>query len=773
MIPSTRNRRQAVGRSCALLLALMLGACGGNYEGDGGGLDAPPAGGGNAPPVISGEGRDAYIAQCQSCHGADGNGTQAGPSLVSCATCGDERTLTERIVTTMPLGDTEACGLECSTATAQYILAAFNGENLNESTQVYEVVAKSSPVVNLRKASLSLAGRLPTAAEMQQAEQAGGIDAVLDAMLQEPAFYERLVEMYNDVLLQNKYLDGENALSLLRSEDFPQRRWYNDLGLNRDESGYERDLYFYLRAQTNDAVGQEVLRLIEHVVRNDRPFTEILTADYMVANYFSARAYGAENQHTWRQLQDPPFAEYPYDPSDFREIRISSAPSRFSDGYQIPHAGVMTSAMFLNRFPTTETNRNRHRARMVYQLFLDTDILQLGGNRDAAAVDIDSQVPTLDNPDCLVCHKVLDPVASVFQNWNARGEYRPSHEHDGWHTDMEARGFAGKAMDLSSETINASVRWLGGEMVGDPRFAKSVVKTLHKLLTGQTPIAAPPEGTPSSAPQARAFRAQNIHFGEIQRAFIAANYDLRVAIKGIVTGPYFSAESLEAGADEALHAGTGGARLLTPEMLHRKLVATTGVRWTRSGRDRLVTRANDGLRILYGGIDSDNVTERIEDPNGVMLAMQKRMAEQVACEAVARDFFRPEAQRFLFPQVSVSDSLLDDSDQFDAEVQSRVTANLQHLIWSLWGQQLDASDAEVSELLEFLASVQRTARSLAANSNNSAYRRLHFACDLDRHPDTGEPLPEEQRIRNDDSQMLKAWQALLVLMISDYRYLYE
>ena len=757
----------------AVCAALLLAACGGNYAGDG----TPVPGGGNngggtLPPVASAEGRAAYAAQCQSCHGADGNGTQAGPSLVACASCGDERSLTERIVTTMPLGDTEACGLDCSTLTAQYILAAFNGQNLSESTEVFEVVAKSAAPVNLRKASLSLAGRLPTAAEIEQAEQ-GEIDAVLDALLTEEAFYERLVEMYNDVLLQNKYLDGENALNLLRSDDYPARRWYNDLGLNRDQAGYERDLYFYLRAQTNDAVGQEVLRLIEHVVRNDRPFTEVLTADYTVANYFSARAYGAENQHTWRQLANPEFAEYPFDPADFREIRISSAPSRRSPGYEIPHAGVMTSAMFLNRFPTTETNRNRHRARMVYELFLDTDILQLGGNRDAAAVDIDSQVPTLDNPDCLVCHEVLDPVASVFQNWDAIGQYRPSHEHDGWHTDMEARGYAGKAMDLSSETINASVRWLANEMIGDPRFAKSAVKTLHKLLTGQNPLPAPAADADSNSPAARAFRAQNIHFGEVQRAFISSGYDLRVAIKAIVTGPYFSADALQAGADPQLHAASGSARLLTPEMLHRKLLAVTGERWQRSGRDRLVTRASDGLRILYGGIDSDNVTERIEDPNGVMLAMQRRMAEQVACQAVARDFYREPSERYLFPEVALDDSLLDEQGLVDGAVQPRVAANLQHLFWTLFGQRVAADDVELLEVQDLIIAVQQTGRQLAENSNNSAYRRLHFACDLDRDPETGEGLPTEQRIRDDDSQMLKAWQAVLVLMLSDYRFLYE
>ena len=47
----------------------------------------------------------------------------------------------------------------------------------------------------------------------------------------------------------------------------------------------------------------------------------------------------------------------------------------------IPQAGLLTSLMLLNRYPTTATNRNRARARVVYDLFLDVDILGLDGVR--------------------------------------------------------------------------------------------------------------------------------------------------------------------------------------------------------------------------------------------------------------------------------------------------------------------------------------------------------------------------------------------------------
>ena len=38
------------------------------------------------------------------------------------------------------------------------------------------------------------------------------------------------------------------------------------------------------------------MKLIEYIVRNDRPFSEIVTADYIMVTPFSARGYGIYDQ---------------------------------------------------------------------------------------------------------------------------------------------------------------------------------------------------------------------------------------------------------------------------------------------------------------------------------------------------------------------------------------------------------------------------------------------------------------------------------------------
>ena len=54
------------------------------------------------------------------------------------------------------------------------------------------------------------------------------------------------------------------------------------------------------------------------------------------------------------------------------------------------------------------------------------------------------KTPTMEAPDCVVCHQTVDPVAGLFQDYyavDADGVYRPRRE--GWFKDMFEPGFEG------------------------------------------------------------------------------------------------------------------------------------------------------------------------------------------------------------------------------------------------------------------------------------------------------------------------------------------
>jgi len=65
-------------------------------------------------------------------------------------------------------------------------------------------------------------------------------------------------------------------------------------------------------------------------------------------------------------------------------------------------------------------------------------------------------------------------------------------------------------------------------------------------------------------------------------------------------------------------ADVGVHRMLSPEQVERKVNAIFGTRWGR---------LHEQLAILYGGIDSKEITERATDPSGAMGAIQRDDAD--------------------------------------------------------------------------------------------------------------------------------------------------
>lgn len=744
-------------------VSVILAGCG-EYSGEeqsSSGLACATLSTASVQGTFSVEGQQLYGQQCASCHGGSGYGTARGTSLIGCASCGDVDTLTNRIATTMPIGGVERCGLECSEKTAEYIIAAFNSgfnaQSTVSSACSLEGVELEDVSKSLYRASLSLTGQLPTEAQLDQAESAGetGLSQAIDTYMTTDAFYDRLMEIFNDVLHQDKYLPNEDALNLLDGGDYPERRWHRDLGLDTSMAGPERDLYYWLRNSTNDAVSQEALRLIAHVVKNNRPFTEILTADYTLANRYSAQAYGVQGQVAFDTLGDPLDASYPEDPNDFREVRIPG----------IPHAGILTSAMFLNRFPTTDTNLNRHRSRKVFEIFLDTDILAIQGDRPEEAIDLVSTTPTLTNEACTSCHVVMDPVASTFQNWDERGRYRPSRlSGDGWPTDILPRGFGGDDMYLPGN-LDRSLQWLAGEIVQDPRFVKAMVKILYIGLTGDEPLAIPSESASDS--EQAAFAAQRFHLGTIEKDFTDSNYNLKVAIKGILLSPYYRASYASGHSADVV----GSARLLTPEMLDRKIEAVTGYRWMENSSTSYLSKEGGDYNQIYGGIDSDSVTTRITQPNGLMSSTQKLMATQVSCNVATKDLFYPRAQRKLFPFVAMDMTPLDADGLTNDAAISAIKQNIAHLHWTFFGERVDENSAQVTRTYDLFFNIWTRGQSLVESREVSSY--LDWRCRLRYHPETGESFSSEEQIRQDENYLIRSWMGVLTYMLSDYRFLYE
>ncbi|MEC9440127.1 MAG: hypothetical protein VYE40_03380 [Myxococcota bacterium] len=606
------------------------------------------------------------------------------------------------------------------------------------------------PGQTLRKTTLNLGGRLPTPEEEALVEEQGidGLDQVIENLAQEEAFYQRVEEMFNDMFLTDRYLGGSDAVGLLDRDIFPEARWYEN-GDDKDFSGEDPAEVEGARQYANNSVARAPLKLISHVIRNDKPFTEILTADYMVANGYVARIYGADSSGFSDKL----------DPNEWREVKIPG----------MPHAGVLSSPMFLNRFPTTATNRNRHRSRMVYKFFLATDVMALA-ERPVDPTSIEDFNPTLYNPQCTSCHGVIDPVAGAFQNWNDRGMYAPPE--DGWYEEMLPPGFGQGSIPFSDRST--SLPWLAEKFTADQRFATATIHNFYRGITGHELVTPLGEDQEIYDNQLVAQEFQQEFFDGVAAKFAEGNFNAKIVIAEIVKSPYFRTINIPEyeGEKEQQYVDQGLGRLLTPEMLHRKIIAVTGEPWTHfyNKDNNFLLRTND-YRILYGGIDSDGVTQRITAPNGIMANVQWRMANEMACRTTAKDFLRGKEDRFYFRFVETNFVPEDANGFLIQEAETAIKQNIQYLHWHMLGERVTLDDAELERTYNLWYDTWKEGQQLLAEEEIS--RDLMGRCRADRDPETGEDLPDNERIRRDDLYTIRAWQAVITYMLADYHFLYE
>src|SRR6185437_9408769 len=501
----------------------------------------------------------------------------------------------------------------------------------------------------LRRVTLSLAARLPTDAEFAALAKDGrrAMPAILDAVMKEDAFFNRLREGFNDIFL-TLGIDGNADQTVLSYEHFEKtRHWYQHYDLSHIKDKNERQrTEWKIAAEYRKAILGEPMKLIEHIVRNDKPFTEIVTADYIMVSPYSARGYGVfdKMKGKFKNPDDP----YEYVPVKLKAlVGRSKTENQESATGSYPHAGLLSTFQYLTRYPTTETNRNRLRARMYYQHFLGVDVLELAARvSDAAAVTAKFKVPTMQAAECVVCHRTLDPVAGLYQDyWRFADQGVYGKRKGGWFTDMFASGFEGENLPASERW--RSLQWLGERTAKDPRFAVAMTEHVYYILTGRK-VLLPPKDVedPLYAAKLRAYSEQRRQTEAIAARFAKSGFNLKAVFKDWIASDFYRADGLATAVKDPCRRAelddAGLVRMLSPEQVERKIGEVFGEKWGR---------LTDQLATLYGGIDSKEVTDRAADPSGAMGAIQRTLSNDVACKHVARDFARPAAQRRLFPGI--------------------------------------------------------------------------------------------------------------------------
>jgi cytochrome c553 len=250
----------------------------------------------------------------------------------------------------------------------------------------------------LRKAALVLLNRLPTQAELNAAQTEETFRTTLRTMLDSKAALDQFVYRAGHETFLSEGAEWIGATRGLSNVDFPALDTLTDTE----------------KAAANDAVRRESVYLLQYLVGNDKPWTEVLTANYTVMNPQLAKATGAVPING-------AFADVT-NAKEFKPVRIPQVSARYP-GQAFAHAGVLSTNSWLSRFPTTDTNRNRHRAAKVYKQFLGLDIEALGQRPLDDSKNGNYLVPMMQNPNCMVCHTVMEPVAGAFRDWGNNSRY--------------------------------------------------------------------------------------------------------------------------------------------------------------------------------------------------------------------------------------------------------------------------------------------------------------------------------------------------------------
>ena len=724
-------------------------------------------------------------------------------------------------------------------ANIERFLRALGGETNSAGLSpenLFDGVTMASPARTLQRAALLFAGRLPTQAELNTVSAGGdaSLRSVIRGLMNGPKFHDFLIRAANDRLLTDRDMRQVIGVAEVRFVNLTNKRWAlaaaavakgaSDIGEVRRDPAYRAHEW-----SVQYGVARAPLELIAHVVENDRPYTEILTADYILANPTAAHAYDAA-----------PVFENPEDPTEFKPARITGYYRRNNSmvverdalrGWRVtnpgelfteyPHAGILNTTVFLRRYPTTATNRNRARSRWTYYHFLGVDIEKSAARTTDPDALADTNNPTMYNPACTVCHIPMDPVAGTYQNYGDQGLFRnknagrdalpalyrrpkdgtasPYQRGDTWFRDMRDPGFG----DLKAPSADNSLQWLAARIAEDDRFAIAAVRFWWHAIMGEG-LTEPPADSSDADFDALllASAAQTLEVDALAEAFREGirggpPYNAKDLLVEIALSPWFRAESVTG--DDPLRASAlrraGVARLLTPEELIAKTDALTGFVWGRRlqkpfGLGEPRTKLYDplgfsGYQLLYGGIDSDGVEERTGEMTPLMAAVAQSHAAEVSCPIVRREFYYwPDGNRLLFNDITPLDS---PSTQQGAMAIRRKLVDLHQ---KLYGLAVAIDSPDIDEAYDLFVEVwNRKRNSEGPSFNNSRFNcsyaadHLYFdglVADALRYNDYGISQMDLDRVRafdqgipkSDPEHTVRTWVVTLAYLLTDYRYLY-
>lgn len=506
------------------------------------------------------------------------------------------------------------------------ILGACSGEGApgadSSASDVREPLTELSAPLLLRRMSLDLRGVLPSIDELDAVEaDATQLPIIRDQYLEDPLFEERLVKLLAE-------------------------RWHTRL----DE--FEIQYYDYQMAPDQEfeferSVGEEPLRLIAHVIAEDLPWTEIVTADYTMANETLAEIW----------------------PLDYPKGGTGWQKSTWQDGR--PPVGVLASNGLWWRYVTNISNMNRSRVAAISRLLLCQDMLSRPVSLTGAVALTDEDATSAairEVPACVACHATIEPLAATLFGFWTVISYNPL-ELGTYHAERETLGprYLGFEPAYFGQPIEGLVD-LGVAIANDPRFYSCAAEQAAELYW-RRPVEL------DDFARIDALRVSFLEQGGTYKNLIREVTD---------TAEYRVGAFDDAATDDEVDRELTW-RLVTPDQMSTTLEDLTGFIWTYDGFEQMAND-NPGYRILAGGVDGYSTTRPQQDPGVSWLVASKRLAQAASAYAVQNEL-ELSGERKSFSVVTADDRPGD----------ANFTAELERLHWRLYAIRPDADRLAAAE----------------------------------------------------------------------------
>jgi len=469
------------------------------------------------------------------------------------------------------------------------------------------------PAEHLVRVSMALRGVRPSAEELAAVEaDPAALEGIVDGYLDDPRFGTIVRDLHNDALLV-----------LVDFLVFPA-------GFVPKGPVADVDLY-----RLNRSITEAPVRLIEHVVMNDRPYTEIVTAEYTLADQNVAEVWGIPHEG---------------DPESWEVTAWQD---------ERDQAGILSDPWLFQRYQSTVSNANRGRANAISRALLCYDFLSRDIEVDASVnlADPDAVAnAVVENPACASCHQGLDPLAGFLRDWAPVyvpsdvdypfDSYMPGVFEDIGATVRDSNFFGRAGTGLSD---------LGRFIAEDPRFslcaAQRFYAYFHQVGLDEVPLEVA---------------------ARFQTELVDSDMSAKALARAIVLDDEFRVS--HADPDDPGENDPVGVKKARPVQLSLLFQDLTGFGWRTDLTEfdlapvDLLDDSFLGYNVLLGGIDSLFVTRPSHTYSATASLVLRSLSREAANSVVDADFAEPDLDaRHLL-------TLVDDSDTEEGLVRDQIAA---------------------------------------------------------------------------------------------------